>query len=80
MLNLQFHGLEEGKEEEAVAQCCNARFCGRVLKQRVATLPLPPLLAGTLHVVRKTNTTITLRLPTVANKKDGDMLVLCNYF
>ncbi|MPC67023.1 hypothetical protein E2C01_061183 [Portunus trituberculatus] len=71
-LNCIIEDLEKGKREVAKAHCCNTRFCGTDLQEFVATKSIPPKLTGSLDIVRKTESTLTLHLPTINHSQDGN--------
>ncbi|XP_069942604.1 uncharacterized protein [Cherax quadricarinatus] len=74
-INCKFKGLEPGKTYDAEAFCCNAKFCGKKLTQQVATSPLKPEIASSPVVVKKTKTTITIRMPFLITHGDGQSFI-----
>ncbi|XP_050709126.1 uncharacterized protein LOC126993939 isoform X2 [Eriocheir sinensis] len=71
-LNFMFDGLEQGKKYEAEAYCCNNKFCGKRWRQPVATKPLPIPPPAAPSILKKTNSTVTLRLPVITHDQDGN--------
>ncbi|XP_050687645.1 receptor-type tyrosine-protein phosphatase T-like isoform X2 [Eriocheir sinensis] len=71
-LNFMFDGLEQGKKYEAEAYCCNNKFCGERWRQPVATKPLPIPPPAAPSILKKTNSTVTLRLPVITHDQDGN--------
>ncbi|XP_069185018.1 receptor-type tyrosine-protein phosphatase T isoform X2 [Procambarus clarkii] len=70
-----FGKLEPGKRYQAETYCCNSMFCGKKLRQEVGTLPMEPEFSGDLTILKKTNTTITLGLPSLITSGDGNKSV-----
>ncbi|XP_042870403.1 receptor-type tyrosine-protein phosphatase S-like [Penaeus japonicus] len=64
-------GLERGRTYTAEGFFCNSAGCGPVMSKAVATLPIPPRFSGSLHVVTKTDTNITVSLPSIQKEGDG---------
>ncbi|XP_069185014.1 uncharacterized protein [Procambarus clarkii] len=67
-----FGDLDPGKRYQAETFCCNSLFCGKKLRQEVGTLPMEPEFSGDLTILKKTNTTITLGLPSLITSGDGN--------
>ncbi|XP_069185096.1 receptor-type tyrosine-protein phosphatase S isoform X1 [Procambarus clarkii] len=74
-LTCQMSKLKPGRRYEAEAFFCNAAGCGKPFVKTVATLPIPPKLSGKFQVKSKTNTTVTLALPTFTMEGEGDRSV-----
>ncbi|XP_047493150.1 uncharacterized protein LOC125041850 isoform X2 [Penaeus chinensis] len=68
----KLQGLERGKTYSASGSFCNSAGCGPSLAQDVATLPIPPIFKGALGVLAKTDTNITLSLPSIQTEGDGE--------
>lgn len=71
MFPIQIKGLERGRTYTAEGFFCNSAGCGPVMSKAVATLPIPPRFSGSLHVVTKTDTNITVSLPSIQKEGDG---------
>ncbi|XP_063613434.1 receptor-type tyrosine-protein phosphatase epsilon-like isoform X1 [Penaeus indicus] len=72
----KLQNLERGKIYTASGSFCNSAGCGPSLEQDVATLPIPPSFEGALGVLAKTDTNITLSLPSIQTEGDGESLLI----